>query len=292
MSAALSGGKQKQSAQNSSQMSQDVFGPQAGALGNMYNLANSVFVDGQPYSDQGRAFAFEQSKQIANDAKPAWQQQLAGGAYANLGIGNQLMQSLQQSQNTPSNMQAVNGMIMGGNGNNYADAMKASFIGDANRTADNMMRTLDARATGSGMSGGSRHGLAEAQGFYDVNSNLQHNLAQVGYNTFDKDLERKLSIAQQADQGNLGRQQLLTGLLNNQNQAQAGAVQFGEGMQNLGLGTMAPASAGWGNLQGLSNAIGQPTVLSSGSSQGSSNGSGWNASTSGSIGGKGSSGSK
>lgn len=287
MSAALGAGSQKQSAQNSSQMSQNVFGPQATALNTLYPTAIDIFGRNQPASDQGRNFAFGQAQQTANAAQPAWQQQLAGGAFANLGIGSQLMQSLQQSQNTPSNMQAVNGMIMGGNGNNYADAMKASFIGDANRAADNMMRTLDARATGSGMSGGSRHGLAEAQGFYDVNSNLQHNLAKVGYDTFDKDLDRKLSIAQQADQGTLGRQQLMAGLLNNQNAASTGALQFGEGMQNLGLGTMAPASAGWGNFQGLSNAIGQPTILSSGSSTGSQSGSGWNMSPSASLGSKG-----
>lgn len=287
MSAALSGGKQKQSAQNSSQMAQNVFGPQASALDNLYGLGTRVFAQNQQFNNQAMPIAQQNAQDTLAAAQPAWQQQLQGGAYANLGIGNQLMQSLQQSQNTPSNMQAVNGMIMGGNGNNYADAMKASFSGDANRAADNMMRTLDARATGSGMSGGSRHGLAEAQGFYDVNSNLQHNLAQVGYNTFDKDLDRKLNIAQQADQGSLGRQQLMAGLLNNQNQAQAGAIQFGEGMQNLGLGTMAPASAGWGNFQGLSNAIGQPTILSSGTSTGSQSGSGWNMSPSASLGSKG-----
>ena len=79
----------------------------------------------------------------------------------------------------------------------------------------------------------------------------------------------------------------MASLLNNQNQAQAGALQFGEGMQNLGLGVMAPAAAGWGNFQGLSNAIGQPVVLSSGSSTGSQSGSGWNFSPSASFGSKG-----
>lgn len=287
MSAALGGGSQKQSSNNISQMSQNVNGPQQQALADMYNTAQNVFAQNQGMNNQGQAYAQQQAQQVANQANPAWQQQLNGGATTNLGIGDQLMGSINQSLNTPTATQGVYAQMMGGNGNTYADAMKSGYIGDANRTRDNMMRTLDARATGNGMSGGSRHGLAQAQGNYDINSNLQHELAQTGYNTFDKDLQNKLQIASQADQGTLSRQQMLADMLGGQNQAQAGALQFGEGMQNLGLGTLAPASAGWGNLQGLSNAIGSPTVLSQGGSIGNSSGSGWNANTSGSFGGKG-----
>jgi hypothetical protein len=287
MSAALGGGSQKQNASNQSQMSQNVFGPQSGALSQLYSNANNVFNQNQQLSNQGQQFAQQQAQDVSNAAMPAWQQQLNGGATANLGIGNTLMGSLNQSLNSPTNTQSIYAQMMGGNGNNYADAMKAGYIGDANRTRDNMMRTLDARATGSNMSGGSRHGLAEAQGNYDINSNLQRDLAITGYETFDKDLQNKLMIAGQADQGTLARQQMMAGMLGGQNQAQAGALQFGEGMQNLGLGALAPASAGWGNLQGYQNAIGSPTVLSQGTSSGNSSGSGWNMNTSGSIGGKG-----
>lgn len=287
MSAALGGGKQKQSSQNMSQMSQNVFGPQAGALSSLYSTAGNVFNQNQALSKQGQDFAQRQAQDVANSSMPAWQQQLNGGVYQNLGIGNQLMGSLNQSLNNPTNTQSIYAQMMGGNGNNYADAMKASYIGDANRAADNMNRTLDARATGSNMSGGSRHGLAQAQGYYDINSNLQHELAQTGYNTFDKDLQNKLMIAGQADQNTLARQTLLSNMLNNQNASSVGALQFGEGMQNLGLGALAPASAGWGNLQGYQNAIGAPTVLSQGSSFGNSSGSGWNIDSAGSFGGKG-----
>jgi hypothetical protein len=198
-------------------------------------------------------------------------QQLQGGAYSNLGIGNQLMSSLNQSLNSPTNTQSIYAQMMGGKGNNYADAMKASFIGDANRTRDNMMRTLDARATGSGMSGGSRQGVATALSNYDINSNLQHNLADVGYNTFDKDLQNKLAIAQQADQGTLSRQQMLAGMLGNQNGAITNALNSGSSVQDLGQG---PLAESWGNVQGLANIIGHPTVLSSGTSSGSSKGKG------------------
>jgi hypothetical protein len=260
----------KQGSNNQSQMSQQVNGPQQNALSQMYGALPSIFAQNQNMSNNGQQFAQQYSQGVANAAMPAYQSQLNGGVYQNLGIGNRLMSSLDQSLNSPSAMSQINGMIMGGNGNNYADAMKANYIGDANRARDNMMSTLDARATGSGMSGGARHGVATAQGNYDINSNLQHELARTGYETFDKDLDRKLNIASQADQGTLARQQLLSGMLGQQNAAVTGALQGGETMQNLGLGAMAPASAGWGNMQGWANAIGSPTVLSSGSSNGSS----------------------
>ena len=260
----------KQGSNSQSQMSQQVNGPQQNALSQMYGVLPQLFTQNQNMANQGQDFAQRQAQDVANAAMPAYQSQLNGGAYQGLGIGNQLMSSLNQSLNNPSAMSQMNGMIMGGNGNNYADAMKSGYIGDANRVRNSMMNTLDARATGSGMSGGARHGVAQALGNYDINSNLQHELAQTGYNTFDKDLDRKLNIASQADQGTLARQQLMSGMLGQQNAASTGALQGGETMQNLGLGSMAPASAGWGNMQGWANTIGSPTVLSSGSSTGSS----------------------
>jgi hypothetical protein len=284
MSGSFSNSFQKANANNNSNMQQNVFGPQSGALSNMYGLANSTYNQNQPYNQLGQQVAQDQSQNVISSAMPAWQQQLQGGAYQGLGIGNQLMSSLQQSQNSPTNTQQIYAQMMGGNGNNYADAMKASYIGDANRAADNMNRTLDARATGDGMNGGSRQGLAQAQGYYDINSNLQHNLAQTGYNTFNQDLQNKLGIAGQADQNTLARQQMMSGMLGQQNAATTGAIGSGEAMQNLGLGAMAPASAGWGNLQGLASAIGSPTVLSSGQSSGSSKSKGGNMSGSGSFG--------
>ena len=282
----------KQGSQNFSEMSQRVNGPQQSALAQMYESAPNIFAQNQGMATNGQQFAQPYIQGVANAAMPAYQNQLNGGVYQNLGIANQLMSSLNQSLNSPSAMSQINGMIMGGDGNNYADAMKASYIGDANRTRDNMMSTLDARATGSGMSGGARHGVATAQGNYDINSNLQHELARTGYDTFDKDLDRKLNIASQADQGTLARQQLMSGMLALQNAAATGALQGGETMQNLGLGAMAPASAGWGNMQGWANAIGPPTVLSSGSSNGSSFGKNLGIATSASFGGGGGGGGK
>lgn len=284
MSGSFSNSYQQANAKNNSNMQQQVNAPQNAALTNLYSTAGNVFNQNQQFNNQGQDMALKNAQNVVDTSMPAWQQQLNGGAYQNLGIGDSLMSSLNQSLNNPTATQQIYGSVMGGNGNNYADAMKASYIGDANRAADNMNRTLDARATGSGMSGGSRQGVAQAQGYYDINSNLQHQLAQTGYNTFDKDLQNKLMIAGQADQGTLARQQMMSSMLGQQNAASTDALGMGESMQNLGLGTMAPASAGWGNLQGLASAIGSPTVLSSGQSAGSSKSKGGNMSGSGSFG--------
>lgn len=263
----MGGSIQNTKSNNNSQMQQYVNAPQNSALSNLYNVASGVFNQNPALVNVAQTYG----DNVAKSALPTWVNQLNGGVYKNLGIGNQLMSSLNQSLNSPTNTQSIYAQMMGGKGNNYADAMKASFIGDANRTRDNMMRTLDARATGSGMSGGSRQGVATALGNYDINSNLQHNLADVGYSTFDKDLQNKLSIAQQADQGTLSRQQMLAGMLGSQNDTTSNALNFGSGMQDIGQG---PLATGWGNVQGLANIIGQPTVLSNGTSSGSSKGKG------------------
>ncbi len=208
--------------------------------------------------------------QTNQSAMPEWQNQLNGGVYQNMDNANKLSESLQQSLNSPTNTQNIYSQMMGGNGNNYADAMKAGYTADANRATDNMLANLDARSAASGMSGGSRHGVATSQGMYDINSNLQKNLAQTGYNTFDKDLNNKLTIAQQADQGTLARQQMMSGMLGAQQGVQTGALGQGQNMQNLGMGSFAPTMMPWQNISNWANSLGSPTILNSGSSFGNS----------------------
>ena len=278
----------KNNSQQGSAFSQDVWSPQGDALKNLYGQMGNLFnnLGGQMTGAIGGATDYMNN--AANTANTGWNNQMQGGAYSGLGIGNQLMSSLNQSANNPSAMQEVNNMIMGGSGNNYADAMKGQYINDANRATQNMLGNLDARAAASGMSGGSRHGLATAQGMQDINSNLQSQLAQTGYNTFDKDLDRKLQIAGQADSNNLARQQMMSNMLGQQNSTMNSAVDNSANIQNLGLGSMSAYMAPWQMASAYTNTIGAPTVLGSGSSQGNSSGKGMahSASASGSYGGK------
>ena len=268
---ASGGGQSSESKANSnSQFQQQIPQWQANALTNMYNAAQGQYnTTGQAIQQQtpGVQAYVDQTNQAA---MPEWKNQLAGGVYQGMDNANRLSNSLQQSLSSPTNTQNIYGQMMGGQGNNYADAMKASYLGDANRATDNMLASLDSRAAASGMSGGSRHGVATSQGMYDINSNLQKNLADTGYNTFDKDLQQKLNIAQQADSGTLARQQMMAGMLGQQQGVQTGALNSGGQMQNLGMGSFAPTMMPWQNMSNYANSIGSPTVLSSGSSSGNS----------------------
>jgi hypothetical protein len=236
-----------------------LFGGAADTAGSVGNSINKQMGGVQDYINRTN-----------QSAMPEWQNQLNGGVYQNMDNANKLSESLQQSLNSPTNTQNIYSQMMGGNGNNYADAMKAGYTADANRATDNMLANLDARSAASGMSGGSRHGVATSQGMYDINSNLQNNLARTGYETFDKDLQNKLGIAQQADQGTLARQQMMSGMLGAQQGVQTGALGQGQNMQNLGMGSFAPGMMPWQNISNWANSLGSPTILNSGNSSGNS----------------------
>ena len=255
---------------NQSNFSQKIPKWQSDALTKMYGAAASTFGNTGNSINQQMGGAQDYINQTNQSAMPEWQNQLNGGVYQGMDNANALSNSLQQSLNSPTATSQIYGQMMGGNGNNYADAMKAGYTADANRATDNMLANLDSRAAASGMGGGSRHGVATSQGMYDINSNLQKNLAQTGYNTFDKDLNNKLNIAQQADQGTLARQQMMSGMLGQQQGVQTGALNAGGQMQNLGMGSMAPTMMPWQNMSNYANSIGSPTVLSSGGSSGNS----------------------
>ena len=271
MSAGQSSSKAKSNNQNSSQFNQNIPAFQSDALTELYGNAKNLYTSNLP---NVQALQPEAQKYIGNinqAALPAFQNSLQGGVYGGLDIGNQLSQSLQQSNSNPSNTSKIYADIMGGQGNNYADALKASYLGDANRATDAMLANLDTRAAAAGMSGGSRHGLATSQGLYDINSNLQKNLAQTGYDTFNQDLNNKLNIASQADQNTLARQQLMSDMLGSQQGTINGGLQGAANMQNLALGSFAPTMVPWDSLLNYASVIGAPTVLSNGSSQGSGN---------------------
>jgi hypothetical protein len=243
------------------------------ALTKLYDQANQLFKQNNNQLQTAMMPAYDQMSTMLGQSQPAWNQALQGGVYNPEQINQQLTNSLTQSLNSPTETSKVYGDIMGGQGNNYADAMKASYLGDANRATANMLSNLDARAAAAGMSGGARHGIATSQGLYDINSNLQKNLAQTGYDTFNQDLNNKLSIASQADQNTLQRQQMMQQMLGSaQDTSNQALTTLGQGVQNLGMGAFAPLMLPWQGASNYANIIGSPTVLSSGSGSGSGSG--------------------
>jgi hypothetical protein len=254
---------------NESSFKQQIPDFQKNALTQLYDMAANIFGSTNNATQQQVPGVANFINEVNQSAAPTFRANLNGGAYRDLNIGNRLMDSLQESLGKPTNTQKIYADIMGGEGNNYADALKASFEGDANRATDNMLANLDARAAASGMSGGSRHGIATTQGLYDINSNLQKNLADVGYNTFDKDLTNKLNIASQADSNTLQRQQLMEAMLGKGQDVSSNTLGQAGQIQNLGMGMFAPTMIPWQNMSNYANVIGSPTVLSSGVSRGS-----------------------
>ncbi len=270
--AGISGNKSSNKTRGQSTFGQEVWQPGGNALQNLYSQVGGLFNQTSP----GTAYRANEAGQFGQDVMqnqvPAYQQQLQGGAYGGLGVGDQLMSSLQQSQNQPSATQRINNQIMGGEGNNYADAMRNQYVSDATRAQENMLANTDARAAAAGMSGGARQGVLQARGMRDINENLQRNMANVGYSSFEKDLDRKLGIAEQADQNTLGRQQLMSGMLGNQQQAMRGGFDVGNQMFNQ---AQTQQALPWQQAGTYSDIIGDPTLLGSGASNQMGKGSGF-----------------
>lgn len=266
----MGGSKSESDSSSSSAFNQDVWGPQGSALKDLYSSIGGLFGQTSEGMQGQIPGAVGGMQGITDTADPAWQNQLAGGAYKDMGLQNSLMASLNQSMGQPSAMSEINAMIMGGEGNTYADAMKSQYMQDANQAQQQMMSNMDARAVGAGQSGSSRHGVAQGIGMEDINKNLQRNLAETGFGTFDKDLERKLEIAGMADQGTLARQNMMSNMIGQQNQAMQGGLDYGSQMQNLNMGQFAPYMMPWQAAGAYGNIIGAPTILGSGSMAGDS----------------------
>jgi hypothetical protein len=238
---------------SNSGFNQTIFNPNA--YHQMTDSAANTFNNQNPFS-----IGYNQN--IMENTVNPWMQQMQGGAYSDI-TASSLMNSLNNSMDNPSAAQEINNMIMGGAGNNYADAMKSQVIEDAGKLTDRMFRTSDAAAFGRGMTGSSPHNNVQTQGVDDISKNAMDSLNKIGYDTFDKDLQRKLDIANQADANTFNRQQLMANMLGEkQNTMNTGInnsnTLFGLGTQNQ----MMP----WQQLSAYSDVVGTPTVLSSGNS--------------------------
>ncbi len=272
MSGGGSFGKSKNESENqmAQQFAQNVWGPSGQAQQNLYGQTGGMFDAAAMGAPEQMQFGQQFGQNLMEQSVPAWQQQLGGGATGGMDLQQQLSRSLAQSSGQPSAMSRINAQVMGGEGNTYADAMKNQYIQDANRASENMLSNLDARATAAGMSGGARQGVAQAGGFRDINQNLQRNLAETGYGTFERDLDRKLGIAQQADQSTAQRQQLMANMLGGQDVAQQGAMGGGQMFGQSQQQQLMP----WQQAGMYAQALGGPTVLGSGTGTGSGSASG------------------
>jgi len=169
-------------------------------------------------------------------------------------------------------------MVMGGEGNNYVDAMKTQMSDDMQYERGQDLAQNDLRASMYGQGGSSRHGITEADIYKQSGDRLAREQTNLGYNTFDTDLDRKMQIADQADQGTLQRQQMMSGMIGNQQGAMSGGMGMIPNMQQAYMGQFSPYMAPWQAAGQYGNTIGRPTVLGSGSASGDSSGFGFGSS--------------
>jgi hypothetical protein len=183
------------------------------------------------------------------------------------------MQSLNSTLNNPSNSQKLYQQIMGGEGNSYLPALKASMEKDQNNINNMNQSQIDAQAAAAGQSGGAMQGVAQALNTQLGDQALARNENKMGYDTFNQDLQNKLGIAGMADQNTLARQRLMSDMLGQQQ----GTIDQGIGntgnIQGYNMGGMNASNAGMNPLQQYSAAIGGPSILNSGTSSNQSAGS-------------------
>lgn len=265
----MGGSSSKSESNSSANMNQDVWGGQGDALQNLYGNAENLFGQNGQYSDQlnniaqslGPAF-----QNIFGGAQQGMQDQLGGGAY---GDSAEIRQQLMDSMGGRSNMGSMYESIVGGPGNTYIDPMVDAMRQSGNQQLQTMESGtgLDAAALGQG--GSSRHAMQNAmqnaQGAQDMN---QQEMNMRG-GAYDTDLAMKMGIAQQADSNRQADQNRMMDMLSGSNASQQYGMGAGQGVQNLGMGQMAPwmqaQNQGWGAMNNYANTIGAPTVLSSGS---------------------------
>lgn len=269
-------GKSENDSSQNSNFNQNVWGGQAPFLQSMYGQAGNMFNQGIPGMLGSMNKGASMMPQIPGMMNPAWQNQMQGGAYSGMDLTGAMNQSINNLNNYDTQTGDLYAQIMGGQGNTYADAMKDSLTADAQRAMDLGMAGLDQRAAASGMSGSSRHGVAQGLLMNDVNQNLQSNLADIGFSSFDKDLQNKLNIAQMADANKLQaltqNQNTIGNMMGGSQNAMAGGLNFGNNMFGMGQQMqMLP----WQLMAGYSGTLGAPTVLGSGTSAGSSSGKGF-----------------
>lgn len=265
----MGGSSSKSDSESSSggTFNQRVWEGQGDALEKLYGQLGGLFDQSMGGMTGLQPGASDYMNQIRDQSMPFWQDQMAGGAYQGMNLQGQYNQAL---NNGGGNEQFVNEQVMGGAGNDYADAMRGQVMDNAQNLTDQMLQSTDARAAASGMSGGSRQGVLQSNGMDDINTQAQNQLTNIGYNTFDKNLDRMSGIAQRADQYDMNRLNNISGMLGNQQNTMNQGLVGAQGQQGLGMGAFNPYNAPWQTAGSYANAIGRPTVLGSGSMSGNS----------------------
>lgn len=264
----------------------NVWQPQGDALQNLYGAAENAYGGSGQYTQGINNMIQDLVQQMQGGyqgAQGAQQNLLQGGAVGDTDeIRSELMNSIRQSSSGPSNTSQMYQSIVGGAGNTYIDPVVDALN---QSTADNLARQqsgtgLSAAAAGQG--GSSRHAMQNAMLGSEAEKNRAAQEASLRSGAYDKDLAMKMGIAQQADQNTQLSQDRLMNLLGQADASRGAGIGYGQNVQNLGMGTMAPwmqgMGAGQSALNNYAGTIGSPIMEGQSYGSGESFGTGFGSS--------------
>tara|TARA_R110000744_G_C19371578_1_gene562704 strand:+ start:6042 stop:6881 length:840 start_codon:yes stop_codon:yes gene_type:complete len=272
----MGGSVGKNKSQSAGNMSQDVWGGQGGALKDLYSQANDLW--GSNQGGQLDDMADElggYNNDLRSGAMGGFNNQMGGGSF---GDTSDIRAKLMGYMDQPSQTGKMYESIVGGKGNEYIEPMVQAMKSGAmeNNAMLQSGTAMDAAAMGQG--GSSRQAMQNAMTNRMTNQDMMSQETSMRGGAYDKDLDMKMGIAQMADGNRQQEQDRLMGMMQGSDQNQQYGMNSGQGMQNLGMGSMAPwmqaQNQGWSNMGNYANTIGGPTVLSSGGQSGSSKGGG------------------
>ena len=266
-------------AKNRSNFEENVWGPQGDALGGMYGDMSDLWGNSQQglsnmqgYSDWASNF----NQNAANSGFGGYQDLLGGGSYGESDeIRNRLYGSM-DSQSGGTNMGKMYQDIVGGEGNSYIDPMVDSMRQSGQEALDKNLGMGAMGASAMGQGGSSRHAMSDAMLKQGALSDMNRAETNMRAGAYDKDMDWKMKIAGMADQGVGDQQDRLMSMLAGRDRSVGGGMQYGQNMQNMGMGAMAPQMqqnmAPWQMMQMYNSGMGDPTVLGKGSERSSSSG--------------------
>lgn len=234
-------------------------------MGNLWNM-------GMPMMSPSMTGGFDTMNNTMSSMDPYWQDAMGGGVYGGMDLQGDYSTAFQNILNPSSYTQDIYAGIMGGEGNDYVDALGGSISQMYSDTADRNLAKLDQRA--GLMSGSSGWEGAMGDILSESGKNEAATLAGLGYDTFDKDLMNKLDIAKMADTNWLtGATHALdtaSGNLANEQATTMGGLDFGGDLWNAGMTQMLLP---WTMMSMFSN-MQQPLTLGGGTSSSSSDATG------------------
>lgn len=273
-------GKSKNSSGN--QFSNNVWGTQGNALGSLYQTILGQ-LGGNNLTDKITGAAGDLSDKINGiiDSSSGANKDLAsGGVYGDV---SDIRQKLLDSMGGRSNMGSMYESIVGGSGNTYVDPLIEQMRKSSAQNVQTFQGSNAVDAAALGQSGSSRQAMQDAMFAKEANKDLLGTEAQLRSDAYDKDLAMKMGIAGMADSNRQAEQDRLLQMMQGAQGSKEGASTNTNLLSTLLQGGLSPwlqAQQGlWNPINNAANAIGNPTIIGSGS--GSSKGKGFG--TSGSL---------